>query len=91
MTKTLRAKQSEAKPLKGSRRLAQEGGDAGVAEALLVRSMLHYPSPPDFHHQPTTRPRCPPQRTEAQPARPQRRPLSIVSAMQSTGMYLSVK
>lgn len=53
MTKTSRAKQSEAQPQKGSRRLAQEGVDAGVAATLLVRTMLHYspptPSPQHTH------------------------------------------
>lgn len=43
MTKTLRAKQSEAQPQKGSRRLAQEGGDAEVAERLLVRNRAAAP------------------------------------------------
>lgn len=53
MTKTLRAKQSEAKPQKGSRRLAQEGGDVGVAETLLVRSMLHHPAQTPHRHPPS--------------------------------------
>lgn len=54
MTRTLRAKQSEAQPQKGSRRLAQEGGDAEVAERLLVRNREALPPAPHPRRRPPT-------------------------------------